>query len=67
MHLWMPAWRTPWRHYAPWERVKKIVILAEPFTIAAEELTVSLKLRRQAILFRHQALLDKIYSQPLTE
>ena len=48
-----------------WERMKKIVILAEPFTIAAEELTVSLKLRRQAILARYQALLDEIYVEPV--
>jgi long-chain acyl-CoA synthetase len=44
-----------------WERVKKFVILAEPFSIAADELTVSLKLRRQVILARHQTVLDKLY------
>jgi len=44
-----------------WERVKKFAILAEPFSVAAEELTVSLKLRRQVVLERHQATLAALY------
>jgi long-chain acyl-CoA synthetase len=44
-----------------WERVKKFAILAEPFSIAAGELTVSLKLCRQVVLARHQALLEALY------
>jgi long-chain acyl-CoA synthetase len=44
-----------------WERVKKFVILEEPFSIAAEELTVSLKLRRQVVLTRHRAELEQMY------
>src|SRR5262249_22988491 len=34
---------------SPWERVKEFVILPEPFSVARDELTVSLKLRRQVI------------------
>jgi long-chain acyl-CoA synthetase len=44
-----------------WEHVKKFAILAEPFSIAAGELTVSLKLCRQVVLARHQALLESLY------
>src|SRR5205814_4931753 len=32
---------------SPWGRVKQFAILEEPFSLAREELTVSLKLRRQ--------------------
>ncbi len=46
---------------ASWERVKKFVVLPEPFSVASEELTVSLKLRRQVVLARHQEALDKLY------
>jgi len=31
---------------ANWERVKKFVVLSQPFSVANDELTVSLKLRR---------------------
>jgi long-chain acyl-CoA synthetase len=48
---------------SPWEHVKKFVVLAEPFTIAAEELTVSMKLRRQVVLGHHQASLDGLYGE----
>jgi long-chain acyl-CoA synthetase len=47
---------------APWEHVKKFVVLSAPFSIAAEELTVSLKLRRQVVLARHQSELDALYA-----
>ena len=46
---------------APWECVKKFVILPEPFSIAAEELTVSFKLRRQVVLAHHLAELEALY------
>ena len=46
-----------------WERVKKFVILAEPFSVAAEELTVSLKLRRQVVLAHHHAALERLYGE----
>ncbi len=46
-----------------WERLKKFVILAEPFSVVAEELTVSLKLRRQVVLTRHQSCLEDLYRE----
>ena len=35
------------------EQVKKFAILPEPFSVAAEELTVSMKLRRDVIVSRY--------------
>jgi long-chain acyl-CoA synthetase len=46
---------------ASWEQVKKFVILPQPFTVAAEELTVSLKLRRNVIFGRHRTALEALY------
>lgn len=43
------------------EQVKKIVVLPEPFSVARDELTVSLKLRRSVILDHHRAELDALY------
>jgi long-chain acyl-CoA synthetase len=45
------------------ERVKNFVVLAQPFTVAADELTVSLKLRRNVVLERHAAALDALYRE----
>ncbi len=44
-----------------WEHVKKFVVLARPFSVANDELTVSLKLRRSIIFARHAAALDALY------
>lgn len=46
---------------SPWERVKEFVVLAEPFSVARDELTVSLKLRRQVIAEHHKDELDCLY------
>ncbi len=48
---------------APWERVRKIVVLAQPLTVAADELTVSLKLRRQVIVARYGDRLEALYRE----
>ena len=47
---------------ANWEQVKKFIVLEKPFTVEAEELTVSLKLRRGIILKRYQEQLDALYT-----
>jgi long-chain acyl-CoA synthetase len=47
---------------ASWERVKSFVIVPRPFSIAAEELTVSLKLRRNVIFSRHKSVLEALYA-----
>src|SRR5207245_2617626 len=46
-----------------WEQIKKFIILPKPFTVAAEELTVSLKLRRNVILKNNRDLLDPLYTE----
>jgi long-chain acyl-CoA synthetase len=46
---------------ASWERVKKFVVLPQPFSVAAEELTVSLKLRRNVVFEKYRAELDALY------
>jgi long-chain acyl-CoA synthetase len=44
------------------EQVRRFHVLAEPFSVANEELTVSLKLRRAAIGKRHERVIDHMYS-----
>ena len=43
------------------EQLKKFVILPNPFSIAAEELTVSLKMRRNIILDHHNQEIEELY------
>jgi long-chain acyl-CoA synthetase len=49
------------RDVANWEQVKKFVLLTQPFSVANDELTVSLKLRRNVALAHHAAELDALY------
>lgn len=46
---------------APWERVKKFILAAEAFSVAKDELTVSLKLRRGVIFEHYRDALEKLY------
>jgi long-chain acyl-CoA synthetase len=48
---------------AGYEQVKKFVVLPRPFTVAADELTVSLKMRREVIFAHHRAALDALYRE----
>jgi long-chain acyl-CoA synthetase len=48
---------------AGYERVKKFLVLPRPFTVAAGELTVSLKTRRGVIFERHHAALEALYRE----
>jgi long-chain acyl-CoA synthetase len=52
---------------ARWERVKKFVVLAQPFSLANDELTVSLKLRRNVVLAHHAAELEGLYKESGSE
>jgi long-chain acyl-CoA synthetase len=45
------------------EQVRKFVVLPRPLTVAGEELTVSLKLRRQVILTKYAAELEALYRE----
>jgi long-chain acyl-CoA synthetase len=51
------------RDMASWEQVKKFVVLPRPFTVAADELTVSLKLRRNVVLTKYRQQLEALYSE----
>jgi len=51
------------KHLASYESVKKFAILPRDFTIEADELTPSLKLKRKAIEKKYQAILDGFYGE----
>jgi long-chain acyl-CoA synthetase len=46
-----------------WEQVKQFVVLHRPFTVAAEELTVSLKLRRLVVFDKYRDELEALYRE----
>jgi long-chain acyl-CoA synthetase len=48
---------------ASYEQVKKFLVLPRPFSVAADELTVSLKMRRNIIFERYQAELEALYRE----
>jgi long-chain acyl-CoA synthetase len=45
------------------EQVRKFLVLPRPFTVAADELTVSLKLRRGVVFAKHKGALDGLYRE----
>jgi long-chain acyl-CoA synthetase len=45
----------------PAEQVKKFLVVPRPFSVAAEELTVSLKLRRTVVLAKYARQLEELY------
>lgn len=44
------------------EQIKRFILLPEPFSIEKEELTVSMKLRRNVIVNHHERILNELYS-----
>jgi len=48
---------------SPAEQVKKFIIVPRPFSVAADELTVSLKLRRNVVLAKYACQLDELYRE----
>lgn len=48
---------------SPWEQVKKVLVLTKPFALANDELTVSLKLRRNVILEHYRDELERLYEE----
>jgi long-chain acyl-CoA synthetase len=48
---------------APWECPKRFAVLPRPFSLAADELTVSLKLRRTVIFEHHKKELEALYCE----
>ena len=47
-----------------WETIKDIRILDHDFTVAADELTPSMKVKRRVVEARHQGLIDEMYAAP---
>ena len=45
------------------EQVRKFVLVPQPFSVAADELTVSLKLRRNVVLARYAGQLAELYRE----
>ena len=49
---------------APFEKIKRIVLLEKEFTIESGELTPSLKIRRNVVESKYRELIDSLYSNP---
>jgi long-chain acyl-CoA synthetase len=47
---------------SPWEQVKHFAVLPRPFSVATDEMTVSLKLRRGVIVERHKGEIEALYN-----
>lgn len=49
------------RDVSNWEQVRKFIVLPKPFTVENDELTVSLKLRRNVVLGKYASQLESLY------
>jgi long-chain acyl-CoA synthetase len=49
------------KELAPYEAVRQFCIIGHDFTMEAEELTPTLKLRRQVIMDRYKELIEEMY------
>jgi long-chain acyl-CoA synthetase len=49
------------KNVSNWEQIRKFIVLPHPFTVAADELTVSLKLRRNVVLKKYGDRLEALY------
>ncbi|MGH7395297.1 MAG: hypothetical protein ACREJF_06835, partial [Candidatus Methylomirabilales bacterium] len=47
--------------YAPHEKVRRILFLAEPFSVATGEMTPTLKVRRAVVAARHREAIERLY------
>ena len=55
------------RQLASFETIKKFVILPQDLTVETGDLTPSLKLKRQMVERKYQALLDDLYKDAVTQ
>jgi long-chain acyl-CoA synthetase len=53
------------RDLAQFERLKKVILVAETFSAEDGSLTASMKLRRRIVEERYQAQIDKMYQEPM--
>jgi long-chain acyl-CoA synthetase len=51
------------RNLARFERLKKVILLAEEFTVADGSLTASMKLRRRVVEDRYREQIDAMYRE----
>ncbi len=51
------------RQVAPWESVKKFMLLEEPLTIESGELTPTLKVKRSVVLEKYKEEIDSMYEE----
>jgi long-chain acyl-CoA synthetase len=51
--------------FAQYERVKKVALISEEFTIERGELTPTLKARRSVIESRYKHLIDELYREQM--
>jgi len=51
------------RPFAPYERVKRFILLPQAFTFEAGDVTITLKMRRARIIERYREQLDALYEQ----
>ncbi|MBI5446650.1 MAG: long-chain fatty acid--CoA ligase [Deltaproteobacteria bacterium] len=49
---------------APYERVRRFVLLEHEFSVACGELTPTLKVRRRVVTEHYRPLLDRLYEEP---
>jgi long-chain acyl-CoA synthetase len=50
------------KEFASYERVRRFVLLPEPFTVENEMLTPTLKIKRKAVEERYKALIESLYA-----
>ncbi len=51
------------RDLAPWERIRRFAVLPRPFSLATDEITVSLKMRRPVIFSHYKDVLEALYRE----
>ena len=52
--------------FGNWEKVKKIALLADEFTIDGGELTPKLSMKRKVIMTKYASIIEKIYQESST-
>ncbi|MDR1706803.1 MAG: long-chain fatty acid--CoA ligase [Prevotella sp.] len=50
-------------NFAPYEKIKKYRLLAEPFTMGGGELTNTLKIKRRCVAEKYKDIIDKMYKE----
>jgi len=50
-------------NFAPYEKIKKYRLLAEPFTMDGGELTNTLKIKRKVVAQKYKDIIDKMYKE----